>query len=192
MRSSNTCERARRTATVTPSPTAPRAMASVTVRDRSLSVVASHTIPDHAQSVRVRTRRASPDLSAQIVVSVQSILPRIARVVVSGAAVPARRTLKPPTLGALSVYERRSLTISGRARYRTKTADPTCHACSSQAETAFVAMVRQGLEFQRAEIARLTGRLATAPPGSRFASLLRTTLKFHKDMIARAGGSVQT
>lgn len=43
-----------------------------------------------------------------------------------------------------------------------------------------------GLAFHRAEIVRLSAALAAARPDSRKASLLRTTLRLHEEMIARA------
>lgn len=46
-------------------------------------------------------------------------------------------------------------------------------------------MVENSLAFHHAEIARLTALLAVTPPASRSASLMRTTLKLHEDMIAR-------
>ena len=42
------------------------------------------------------------------------------------------------------------------------------------------------LAFHRAEIVRLSAALAAARPDSRQASLLRTTLRLHEEMVARA------
>lgn len=57
-----------------------------------------------------------------------------------------------------------------------------------QKEQTLSDLAERSLAFHRAEIARLTERLAITPPHTRRAGLLRTTLRYHHDMIARSGG----
>ncbi len=64
-----------------------------------------------------------------------------------------------------------------------------CAMVYMQEEQTLSDLAERSLAFHRAEIARLTERLAITPPHSRRAGLLRTTLQYHHDMVARFGGA---
>lgn len=101
----------------------------------------------------------------------------------------------PPEAPLLRLYRRDLSTsaITGLPNFRT--VFDTVHISSSsrvmffeQKERALSDLAERNLAFHRAEIARLTERLAITPPHTRRAGLLRTTLRYHHDMVARSGG----